>query len=42
MKDGIYTGAQVEQLFEDHDYSKNEMLQREEPGRHFATAAETS
>ena len=34
MKEGIFIGPQITQLFEDRTSLQNYILQKEEPGRH--------
>jgi hypothetical protein len=41
MKEGIFIGSQIKQLFEEQDFSTELILQKEEPGRHMKTSAET-
>jgi ABC-type transport system involved in Fe-S cluster assembly fused permease/ATPase subunit len=42
MKEGIFVGPQITQLFDDQDLAQNLFLQKEEPGRDLKTSAETS
>jgi hypothetical protein len=42
MKEGIFVGSQIKQLFEDQTSVQNQILQKYESGRHLKISAETS